>query len=81
MSGDTTVGGSSSTPSKSGQQPPNPSQSSQPSQASSQGLPWGWIVIGIVAVVILIALATRGTGGIDRSVEKTEDHDDIRRVG
>jgi hypothetical protein len=85
-SGDTTVSGSQST---SGQQPPNPSQGAQPSRAGSQGgLPWGWIVIGIVAVVILIALATRGPGGVDRSSERIEREriekeppDDIRRVG
>jgi hypothetical protein len=81
MSGDTTVSGSQNS---SGQQLPNSSQGSQPSRAGSQGgLPWGWIVIGIVAVVILIALATRGPGGVDRSSERMEkEHpDDIRRVG
>ena len=83
-SGDLSVGGCNSSPTPSGQQQPNSSQSSQPARAGSQGgLPWGWIVIGIIAVVILIALATRGPGGVDRSSERLEkEHpDDIRRAG
>lgn len=86
-SGDTTVSGNSN--STSSQRPANPDQGmpgaqQQPSRAANNGggLPWGWIVIGIVAVVILIALATRDTTARDR-VEREEkiDRDDIRRAG
>jgi hypothetical protein len=88
MSGDTTVsgsqGGTLSEPNR--RPPPTPEgmQERQPVRASNNGggLPWGWIVIGIVAVVILIALGTRGSNKFDRiePVDKPE-RDDIRRAG
>jgi cobalamin biosynthesis Mg chelatase CobN len=97
-SGDTSVSGSASgsasgspsgqtgasSPSNSRQANSN-DQTQEPSRANNRGggLPWGWIILGIIAVVVLIALATRGSG-TDRveRVDRVERHDDdIRRVG
>ena len=68
----------------------------QPQRAANGGVPWGWIVLGIVIVAIILALIGRGTdtervervdrvetidrGGRDVIVRDRRD-DDIRRVG
>lgn len=68
----------------------------QPQRAANGGVPWGWIVLGIVIVAIIFALIGRGTeservdrvervetidrGGRDVIVRDRRD-DDIRRVG
>ena len=59
------------------------------------GVPWGWIIVGIIVIAIILALI--GRGGSDRAVERREVErdrtvapppvppkrrdDDIRRVG
>jgi cobalamin biosynthesis Mg chelatase CobN len=90
-SGDTSVSGSAS--GQNSASSPNANRSAtdqsaqpgqqQPSRAANTGggLPWGWIIIGIVAVVILIALATRGSDRVDRTTNVERHDDDIRRVG
>lgn len=74
----------------SGQQPRQ-----QPQRAANGGVPWGWIVLGIVIVAILLGLIGRGTDteriersdrvetiNRDRDVVVRDRHDDdIRRVG
>jgi cobalamin biosynthesis Mg chelatase CobN len=67
----------------------------QPQRASNGGVPWGWIVLGIVIVAIILALIGRGTDTerVDRERVETINRsdrdvvirdrrdDDIRRVG
>ncbi len=83
-SGDTTVSNSQNSGQTNPNATPDQNRAQQPSKAGTRGggAPWGWIVLGIVVVLILIAFATRG--GTDRTerVERVERHDDdIRRVG
>ncbi len=78
-------------PAPSGQQPRQ-----QPQRAANGGVPWGWIVLGIVIVAILLGLIGRGTDTerVERServetinrgdrdvVVRDRRDDDIRRVG
>lgn len=42
------------------------------------GLPWTWIIIGLVVLVLIIGLVARG-GGTER-VERVEHHDDTHRA-
>lgn len=61
------------------------------------GVPWGWIIVGIIVIAIILALIGRGSGDREvirrereserdrtlgpREVEGRRDDDDIRRVG
>ena len=64
---------------------------------NGSGVPWGWIIVGIIVIAIILALIGRGSGDREtvlrereierdrtlgpREVETRRDDDDIRRVG
>ena len=58
----------------------------QPSRqgASTRGVSWIWIALGVALfVIVVIALVVSRGGGTNRTerVERVERHDDIRRAG
>ncbi len=76
----------SGTPAQPNQQPMPEQATKRPQQqrASNLGVPWIWVVIGVVIVVFLIALAVRGAARTDtvQRVERTDEHrDETRRAG
>jgi len=68
-------------------------QNGQRAASPASGIPWGWIVLGIAVVAIILALIGRGTdkgervdrvesiNRTDRDVIRDNRDDDIRRVG
>ena len=73
-----------------------PSATQRTANTGGSGVPWGWIIIGIIVIAIILALIGRGSDRTvvtrereverDRTVPPTEigtrrDDDDIRRVG
>lgn len=80
-------------------QPQTPDQTPSTTQRAANtrgnGVPWGWIIVGIVVIAIILGLIGRGSSSdrvvVDRDVERDRTvrptpiderrDDDIRRVG
>jgi cobalamin biosynthesis Mg chelatase CobN len=74
---------------------PPANQDGQRAASPTGGVPWGWIVLGIVVVAVILALIGRGTDNTTERTERVESinrsdrdvvirdrrDDDIRRVG
>ena len=88
----------SAAPSDRDRQPADQNADNQNAQRASNrggGVPWGWIVLGIVVVAIILGLIGRGTSTdrvertdrvetmrtTDRDIVRDRRDDDIRRVG
>ncbi len=54
-------------------------------ESRSGGLPWTWIILGALALIVIIGLMSRGDRTVVKKTERVEridrSDDDIRRVG